>query len=463
MPRQGPPKPAKSVGVSVGVSVVARASKGLAPITVERIGKAKADAAFDIAAQLAPSRPSPGKPARLSDGGGLYLAVEPTGSARWLFLFRWRGKLKEMGLGGLTKVSLKTAREKAAGARELIGKGVNPIEARRAAEAIPTFGEVADDVLAEVIKGFKNPKHEASWRRAIGAPRTPKVRKGGKWTEGSPVPSYAEPLRPKRVDEVTTNDVLRVLKPLWSSRHETASRLRGQIAQVLDAAKARGHRTGENPAAWGGNLKHMLAARRKLTQGHRAALPYMDVPTFMAALRTRPALSAKALEFAILTAARAGEVYGMTWGEIDLDAKLWVVPPRRMKGAREHRVPLTDAAVEIIKAMALTSNQKPDTYVFPGSKAKAPLSDAAVIRLIRRMGFPKITTHGFRSSFRDWAGDATRYPRDLAEQALAHAITSDVEAAYHRSDALERRRKLMADWADYCAGAQKVIELVRAG
>lgn len=447
--------------MNVGVPGMAKLSKGLAPISVERIAKADGKATFEIAAALAPSTPADGKPARLADGNGLYLLVDPSGASRWLFLFRWRGKLKEMGLGGLDKVSLKMAREKAEAARKLIGAGKNPIEVRRAEQAVPTFGEVADEILAEVTKGFRNPKHEASWRRAIGAPRTPKVQTGGKWVEGTPISSYAEPLRGKRVDEVTTNDVLAVLKPLWSTRHETASRLRGQIAQVLDAAKARGQRTGENPAAWGGNLKHMLAARRKLTKGHHAALPYLDVPAFMTVLRARPALSAKALEFAILTAARAGEAYGMIWGEVDIDAALWVVPAARMKGNREHRVPLSDAALEILKAMALAADSKPGAYVFPG-KPKRPISDAAVMRLIRRMGYPTITVHGFRSSFRDWAGDATSFPRDLAEQALAHAVGNEVEAAYRRSDALERRRQMMASWARFCDGGAEVLELAKS-
>ena len=307
-------------------------------------------------------------------------------------------------------------------------------------------------MLAEVCKGFKNPKHEASWRRAIGAPRVTKRREGSSWVDGKLIPSFADKLRSKRVDEITSDDVLAVLNPLWSTRHETASRLRGQIAQVLDAAKAAGHRTGENPAAWEGNLKHRLAARRKLTHGHRAALPYMDLPAFVAALRARPANSAKALEFMILTAARSGEVLGATWSEFDLDAKLWTVPAARMKGRREHRVPLSGAAMDVVMAMALGSNRQSDAYVFPGLLAKRPTSDATVMRLIRRMGYPTITAHGFRSAFRDWAGDATSYPRDIAEQALAHSVGNEVELAYRRSDALERRRKMMESWAAFCTG-----------
>lgn len=437
---------------------MSKASKGLASISVDRIAKAKGSTAFDIAKTLAPNKAEIAakvKAIRLSDGEGLYLVVEPTGSARWVFLFRWRGKLKEMGFGGLTKVTLKTARLKAQDARELIGQGTNPIEAKRAMEAIPTFGEVADDVLVEVTKGFKNPKHTASWERAIGAPRIVKRYENGKWVDGAERPSFAETLRSKRVDEVTTNDVLAVLKPLWSTRHETASRLRGQIAQVLDAAKAGGHRSGENPAAWEGNLKHRLAARRKLTKGHRVALPYLELPTFITALKTRPASSAKALEFVVLTAARAGEVLGATWREIDLDAKLWTVPGSRMKGGKEHRVPLTPEALAVVEAMALLSKPAPAAFVFPGQSPKRPTSEATMMRLIKRMGYSAITVHGFRSSFRDWAGDATNFPRDLAEQALAHAVGNEVEQAYRRGGALERRRKMMESWATFCDGASQ--------
>lgn len=443
---------------------MAKASNVLASITVDRIARADGEAAFQIAVGLAPAREIGAKPKaiRLSDGEGLYLVVEPTGSARWVFLFRWKTKLKEMGFGGLSKVTMKVARAKAKDARELIGQDVNPIDAKRAEEAIPTFGEVADDVLAEVTKGFRNKKHNASWERAIGAPRAVRVQKGGKWIDGTPRESFAHKLRSKPVNEVTANDVLAILRPIWTTRHETASRLRGQIAQVLDAAKAAGHRSGENPAAWEGNLKHRLAARRKLTKGHRVALPYIDLPPFVAALRSRPALSAKALEFGILTAARAGEVLGMTWGEVDVDAKLWVVPAARMKRGVEHRVPLSEPAMKIVRDLALGSNRKPDAFVFPAEKATRSMSDAAIMRLIRRMGYAEITTHGFRSSFRDWAGDATSFPRDIAEQALAHAVGNEVELAYRRSDALERRRTMMEAWATFCAGGAMVIELARS-
>jgi integrase len=320
---------------------------------------------------------------------------------------------------------------------------------------------MADELLEQIGKDFKNPKHLTAWQRSIGAPRPIKARVDRKWAAAGSRPCYAEALRPMRVDQITADHVYRLLKPLWSDRNDTAARVRGHIARVLAAAKSAGHRSGDNPAAWEENLKDRLGPRKKLTRGHRPALPYEDLPAFMVALRRRPAMSAKALDFAILTAARLGEIRGATWGEIDLDAKLWIIPAARMKMSRPHRVPLCDDALYILKALALLSNRQPDTPIFPGTVAKRPISEAAMMQLIRRMGYNNITQHGFRSCFRDWAGDATSFPRDIIEQALAHAVGNEVELAYRRSDALERRRKVMERWADYCAGRNEVIELAR--
>ena len=410
-------------------------------------------------------------PVRLADGEGLYLIVEPSGAARWLFLFRWRGKLKEMGFGGLASVSQKAAREKARLGRELIGAGVSPIEAKQARAAIPTFGDIADEVLAEVRKGFKNPKHTASWERGIGAPRRVKRRGAkAKWEEAMR-PSCAEPLRPVPVDQVTVGDVLVVLRPIWSTAHVTAVGLRGQIARVLDAAKAAGHRSGENPAAWDGNLKHFLSPPRKLTRGHQPALAYGDAPAFMEALRSREALAARALEFLILTAAREDEGLSATWAEIDLDGRTWTVPASRTKTGKPHLVPLSAAAVTLLQPFQIL-RARPTDLVLPSPGGKK-LSSTALRNLIGRMSGPErawierasdrqIVPHGFRSTFRDWAGDLTTYPRELAEEALGHLVGNDVERAYRRSSALERRRALMEDWGRYCAGGTaQVIELAR--
>ena len=241
-------------------------------------------------------------------------------------------------------------------------------------------------------------------------------------------------------------DVLAVLKPHWEQRPETAGRLRGRIERVLNAAKAAGHRTGENPAAWRGHLENLLPPRQKLGRGHHEALPWSQVPEFMGALRQREGVAALAVEFAILTAARSGEVRGAAWDEFDVAAKLWTVPPERMKAGREHRVPLTARAVEIIETVSKLPN---DAYVFPGMKSGAPLSDMSLSAVLRRMTVAA-TVHGFRSSFKDWASEATSYPNELSEAALAHITGDKVERAYRRGDALERRRELMEAWAQYC-------------
>lgn len=260
---------------------------------------------------------------------------------------------------------------------------------------------------------------------------------------------YAAPLRPRPVDEIDTEAVLAVLQPLWQTRPETASRLRGRVEAVLDAARAKGHipRNEANPARWKGHLDKLLPKRGTLSRGHHAALPYSDVPAFIAKLREKEAMAARALEFTILTAARSGEVLGARWEEINLAAKVWTVPANRMKAAREHRVPLSDRAADIIEELA---EGKTSDCVFPGQRSARPLSSMALEIVLRRMNI-EATTHGFRSSFRDWAGEAT--PREIAEAALAHTIGDKAEQAYRRGDALDKRRKLMDAWASYCQPA----------
>lgn len=371
------------------------------------------------------------RPGRHADGGGLYLSVGPGEARRWVFLFRWRGRLREMGLGGLSSVTLAKARVRAAEARQLVADGVNPLDLKRAQEAVPTFGEMADAVVTALGPQWRNEKHKAQWSATLT--------------------TDAAALRPIRVDRIETADVLVTLKPIWAEKPETASRLRGRIERVLDAAKAKGHREGENPARWKGHLDHLLPKRQKLTRGHHAALPFAEVPAFMADLRERNATAALALEFLILTAARSGEVRGATWAEIDPADKVWIVPASRMKAGREHRVPLSGSALAVLKKIRLLAGDKPDATIFPGLKPGSRLSDAAFNALLIRMGRKgEFTPHGFRSSFRDWAGEVSTFPRELAETALAHVVGDQTERAYRRGDALEKRRKLMDAWAGYC-------------
>jgi integrase len=258
--------------------------------------------------------------------------------------------------------------------------------------------------------------------------------------------TYCAPMWAKPVADIAMADVLEVLQPLWRSRPETASRLRGRIEAVLDAAKAQGFRQGENPARWRGHLDKLLPKRQKLTRGHHAAMPYREVPAFMARLRERESISSLALEFAILTAARTGEVLGARWQEIDLAAKVWTVPATRMKAGKEHRVPLSSRALAILERLA---KAKTGEFVFPGQKPGHPLSTMALEMVLRRMKIKGATVHGFRSTFRDWSGDETHFPRELAEAALAHVAGDSTERAYRRGDALEKRRALMNAWAQY--------------
>jgi integrase len=287
---------------------------------------------------------------------------------------------------------------------------------------------MADDVREALSVGFRNEKHKAQWK--------------------STLETYAVPLRGKPVDTITTDDVLNVLKPIWAAKAETASRVRGRIEKVLDAAKAKGYRDGENPARWRGHLDHLLPRPSKRTRGHHAAMPYEDVAAFIAKLREREAAAALALELCILTAARSGEILGMQWSEIDLDKKIWTVSANRMKAGREHRVPLSSRAITILNQL---EKGRAGEFVFPGQVHNKPLSNMAMEMILRRMQIENATVHGFRSSFRDWAGNVSNFPREVVETALAHVIGDKAEQAYRRSDALEKRRKLMDQWAAYCA------------
>lgn len=365
-----------------------------------------------------------------SDGGGLYLRIRESGRS-WFFIGTVHGKRFEMGLGSALDITLARAREKATEARLHVLEGRDPrIERDKAKQkTVPqlTFGEFARQYVAEIEDGFRNPKHRQQWRNTLD--------------------TYGEPMAQIALSEVSTDDVLRCVQPIWLEKPETASRVRGRIEKVLDAAKAKGLRTGENPARMRGHLELFLPKRSRATVKHHAALPYAEMPGFMAELRKREGVAAKALEFTILTAARSGEVRGMAWGEVDLDRRLWTVPAVRMKASEEHVVPLSEAATSALKAM-IEDGLESDDVVFPAPRGGA-LSDMTLSAVLKRMG-RKVTVHGMRSTFRDWAGDTTSFPRDVVEMALAHTIVSATERAYRRGRALEKRRELMDAWAAYC-------------
>jgi integrase len=368
---------------------------------------------------------------RHSDGGGLYLAIDATGRRRWVFMYTRDGKRTELGLGGGRDLTLANARKEAGTLRTILTSGGDPRSAREKQER-QTFGECADAYLEAMRPSWRNAKHAAQWTMTLT--------------------KYAAPIRPRMVETISTRDILEVLQPLWQRTPETAERLRGRIENVLDAATAKGLRTGENPARWRGHLDQLLPKRQRLSRGHHTALPYAEMPRFMADLRGREATAARALEFTILTAARSGEVLGATWGEIDLDGAVWAVPAARMKAGREHRVPLSTPAVELLRGLDASrepEKAKPTDPVFPSAMRDKPLSSMAMAMLLRRMG-STVTAHGFRSAFRDWASETTGFPHEVCEMALAHTIGNKAEAAYRRGDLFNKRRGLMDAWASYC-------------
>jgi integrase len=397
-----------------------------------------------------------GAAGRHADGGNLYLHVLGPGRALWSLRYMRQGKAREMGLGpatGPAAVALAEARERAAEAMRRLRDGDDPIERRRAEreeaerqrEARRTFRGVADLYIAAHESAWRNPVHKAQWRSTLDA--------------------YAHPvIGDMAVSAISTDDVLRILTPIWAEKPETASRVRGRIESILDYATARRWRPAvDNPARWRGHLSHMLPPRRKLARvEHHAALPWQDVPAFMAKLRAQSATAARALEFTVLTAARTGEAIGARWSEIDMDAALWAVPAERMKGVRAHRVPLSGAALAVLRHMLpLRPAEAGDGFVFPGLKPGRPLSNMAMLKLLERMGHGDLTVHGFRSAFRDWTAEATHTPHAVAEAALAHAIPSATEAAYRRGDLFEKRRALMNEWAAFCAKAPAAVVALR--
>jgi integrase len=316
--------------------------------------------------------------------------------------------------------------------RRQLANGIDPIQAKRAAEAAEqapryTFGTFADALVNEIEGGFRNAKHVAQWRMTLT--------------------TYCAPIRDKALDAITTDDVLAVLRPIWSTKAETASRLRGRIERVLDAARAHGLRSGENPARWRGHLDHLLPKRQKLTRGHHAAMPYREVRAFIERLHRTGSVSALALEFLILAASRTGEVLGGRWNEIDFENRVWTIPATRMKAGRAHRVPLTSRMLSILDRVRPFGDGL-QSYIFPGRDVGKPLSNMALEMHLRRMKL-EVTVHGFRSSFRDWAAEETTFAREVAEAALAHVVGDMTERAYRRGDALERRRELAEAWASY--------------
>ncbi len=380
-------------------------------------------------------------PGRHTDGGGLQLLVKKSRARSWVYRFMLDGKSHDIGLGaasGPDAVSLADARDKAIDLRRLVQSGIDPLQERARIDAESeaetqaahiariTFKASAEAYLAAHSDSWKNAKHRAQW------PSTLK--------------NYVYPiLGDLPVSDISTEHVMAVIEPIWKTKPETASRVRGRIETILDAAKARGYREGENPARWRGHIALMLPARTRLSRGHHRALPYADIPAFIAKLQTRDATAALALEFTILTAARTGEAIGATWEEIDLDKAIWTIPAERMKAGKEHRIPLPSRALEILEASKASRN----SYLFNGPKGNK-LSNMAMAMILRRMG-AEATVHGFRSGFRDWAAESTGFAHEVCEMALAHAIVNQSEAAYRRGDLFDKRRKLMDAWATYCA------------
>ncbi|HCH71165.1 MAG TPA: integrase [Ochrobactrum sp.] len=388
-----------------------------------------------------------------NDGGGLYLQVAKGGTKSWIFRFMLAGRAREMGLGSIHDFSLREARERAREARQLTVDGIDPIEARRERQATTrakaaneiSFADAAERYITAHAAGWKNAKHADQWRNTLK--------------------TYAYPvIGSLSVASIDTAHITKIIEPIWAEKTETASRVRGRIELVLDWAKARHYRNGENPARWRGHLDKLLPARSKVSKvRHHPAMAYTDLPSFMPRLRKVSGIAARALEFTILTAVRTSEAIGATDAEFDLVEKVWTIPAERMKADRPHRVPLSDRAVEILQSTPMEARSP---YVFPGAKRGKPLSNMAMLEVLRGMdGTEGLTVHGFRSTFRDWAAERSSFPREIAEAALAHTVRDKTEAAYQRGDMLEKRRRLMSAWASFLVSAptssQNVLPLSR--
>jgi integrase len=382
------------------------------------------------------------------DGGGLYLQVSAGGAKSWIFRFMLDGRSREMGLGPVHAIPLADARKRAAECRRMRFDGIDPIEARIArrdrkkldAAKSMTFDACASAYIDAHKAGWKNAKHRDQWPTTLN--------------------TYAGPVFGSLpVQAVDVGLVMKALEPIWQTKSETASRLRGRIEAVLNWATVRGYRKGDNPARWRGHLDKLLPARSKVQRvEHHPALPYDELADFVAMLRSQEGIAARALEFLILTATRTGEVIGARWDEVDLGEKIWVVPAARMKAGREHRVPLSGAAAGILEEM---KKIRESDFVFPGGKRGKPLSNMAMLAVLKRIGRSDLTAHGFRSSFRDWAAERTNFQREVAEMALAHTVGDKVEAAYRRGDLFQKRRQMMDGWARFCGTARPSAEVVQ--
>jgi integrase len=375
-------------------------------------------------------------PGKHSDGGNLYVRVRKGGSRQFVVFYRAGGKQREMGLGGAGAggMSLADARAKAEEIRAEIRNGHDPLAAKAdipTRASVPTFGEYADAYIASHEAGWKNKKHRDQWKMTL------KV--------------YAVAIRNKPVDKITTAELQQLLTPIWLSKNETAARLRGRIAMILNAARVEGHIAidAPNPARFQGHLQLLLPKYSAANKGHYAAMEISAIPSFIAELRQNVSVAALALEFLILTAARTGEVLGAMWPQINFAVRLWTLPAGKMKSERVHQVPLCARAIEILKIVGKLSDSS-DQYAFQGRRKNRPLSNMALEMVLRRMNLTSVTVHGFRSTFRDWAGDYTTFPREVAEAALAHAVGDKSERAYRLRSALAKRRKLMNAWAKYC-------------
>jgi integrase len=371
------------------------------------------------------------RPGRYGDGGGLYLEVSPSGGKSWIFMWKRNGRRRCMGLGSEQIISLEKARKLAKNAAEAVNDGRDPIaDRKKERDRAITFAQAAEQCCADIGAKWKAERYRQNWLSSLTI--------------------HAKRLANKTVSEITTDHVEQVMRPLWSEQPDLALRLRERIEQILDWAKAKEYRDGENPARWKGNLKYRMGALPPKHERveHMAALPYDEIPAFMAKLRAidDSLHRARALELTILTAARSGEVFWATWDEINFTERLWIIPKERMKKLREHIVPLSDRAFQIVKDQYETRSSK---LIFPGARDDRPMSNTQMLFMLQRLGV-RVTVHGFRSTFRDWAGDLTRYPRDVIELALAHVTGNAVERAYRRGTALEQRRELMDAWATYC-------------
>jgi integrase len=375
-------------------------------------------------------------PGKYPDGEKLYLEIGETGTKRWTYIFRFAGKRRQKGFGSVSEVSLKQARDKRREADAMVREGINPIEADRPlaqSHETATFGAVALEYIAGREAGWKNAKHRQQWPNTL---RT-----------------YAKAIWNMPVDAIGVTDVLKILKPIWHKKAETAKRVRSRIEKVLGAATVLELRSGHNPAAWRGNLEHLLGTQRKGPKRHQPAMPYAAAPSFLADLKDRDSLAARALELLIHTATRTAEVLNARWSEFDLERRIWIIPAERMKAGKQHRVPLTPQAMQLLKSLAGHR-----TFLFPGQSNSKPLSNMAMLMLLRRMEVEHVTVHGFRSTFRDWVGECTNEPREIAEMALAHEVGNEVERAYRRGDALDKRRKLMERWSNYLSGQKSTAD-----